>query len=260
MPGPQEKPVIRLQSPRANAFTLIELLIVVAIIAILAAIAVPNFLEAQTRAKLSRMKTDLRTMSVALESYRVDNNQYPKCNNFSLAGARRVPNERTPTTNPQARVLERLSTPISYLTSGFLPEPFKTAQRTGTINSTDGSYTLNPSGDSDPDNPDITKFYKYTTVGTDETGAAVFADVEDTLERATFYYVLHGCGPDGIYRNPSGLMQPAATANAISNNVYDATNGTVSDGTLYRLGGVSPGQPGSDYGARFFEVVSRIGQ
>jgi len=58
-------------------FTLIELLIVVAIIAILAAIAVPNFLEAQVRAKVSRVLSDLRTVSLGLEAYTVDNNTYP---------------------------------------------------------------------------------------------------------------------------------------------------------------------------------------
>ena len=59
-------------------FTLIELLIVVAIIAILAAIAVPNFLEAQMRAKVARVKSDLRTVRLAMEAYAIDcNGKYP---------------------------------------------------------------------------------------------------------------------------------------------------------------------------------------
>lgn len=60
-----------------KAFTLIELLIVVAIIAILAAIAVPNFLEAQTRAKVARVVADMRSVATALESYKIDTNHYP---------------------------------------------------------------------------------------------------------------------------------------------------------------------------------------
>lgn len=62
---------------RKLGFTLIELLIVVAIIAILAAIAVPNFLEAQTRAKTTRVLADLRSVATALETYKIDTNHYP---------------------------------------------------------------------------------------------------------------------------------------------------------------------------------------
>ena len=66
---------------KSKGFTLIELLIVVAIIAILAAIAIPNFLQAQIRAKVSRVRSEQRTTTTALESYMVDNNTYPWYNN-----------------------------------------------------------------------------------------------------------------------------------------------------------------------------------
>jgi len=94
--------------PASSAFTLIELLIVVAIIAILALIAVPNFLEAQTRAKVSRGQTDMRSIAVALEAYRVDHDAYPPCINPVL-----VP----PGAGRGWRVLIPLTTPVAYLTS-----------------------------------------------------------------------------------------------------------------------------------------------
>ena len=62
---------------RSKAFTLIELLVVVAVIAILAAIAVPTFLQASTRAKVSRVKADYSAIATCLEAYIVDWNTYP---------------------------------------------------------------------------------------------------------------------------------------------------------------------------------------
>ena len=92
-----------LKYERRTGFTLIELLIVVAIIAILAAIAVPNFLEAQTRAKVSRAKADMRSVRTGLESYAVDFNKYP--------------DHAADTWHPSLLEIPQLSTPVAYLTA-----------------------------------------------------------------------------------------------------------------------------------------------
>ena len=62
---------------KREGFTLIELLIVVAIIGILAGIAIPNLLGARNRARVARVFADFRTIGTALESYYVDNTEYP---------------------------------------------------------------------------------------------------------------------------------------------------------------------------------------
>ncbi len=98
---------------KTDGFTLIELLIVVAIIAILSAIAVPNFLEAQTRAKVSRVHSDMRTIALALEAYNVDNRHYP---NWTIYGSG---------INPTSRRLLPLTTPIGYMTSIPPEDPFR---------------------------------------------------------------------------------------------------------------------------------------
>ncbi|MDX9752694.1 MAG: prepilin-type N-terminal cleavage/methylation domain-containing protein, partial [bacterium] len=90
---------------RSRGFTLIELLIVVAIIGILAAIAVPNFMNAQIRAKIAGTQSDLRIMVNAMIQYNLDNNSY----HSHRDGA----NQQFP-----------LTTPIAYL-NAFLQDRFQ---------------------------------------------------------------------------------------------------------------------------------------
>ena len=63
---------------KQKGFTLIELLIVVAIIGIIAAIAIPNLLNAINRGRQKRTMADMRSIATAVESYQVDFNYYPK--------------------------------------------------------------------------------------------------------------------------------------------------------------------------------------
>ncbi len=68
---------------RNKGFTLIELLIVVAIIGIIAAIAIPNLLNAIDRGKQKRTMADMRSIGTAVESYAIDNNRYPIAANIA---------------------------------------------------------------------------------------------------------------------------------------------------------------------------------
>ncbi len=195
---------------RSLGFTLIELLIVVAIIAILAAIAVPNFLEAQTRSKVSRVKSDMRSLATAIEAYQVDTNKYP------------------PDYNPANALywsylprLLVLTTPIAYITSvpedifaaasinksTVLDDPYRIPYRTGPLVRPypfDYAYRISATGD-----------YESSTIW-----ARITQNPESVL------WALRSVGPD----------LEATVLGAVGVTVYDPTNGTLSRGDIFYTG------------------------
>jgi prepilin-type N-terminal cleavage/methylation domain-containing protein len=216
-----------------RAFTLIELLIVVAIIAILAAIAVPNFLEAQTRAKISRSKADLRTLVTAIESYRVDGNDIgpdtddPDSAAWIAAHGGPIPNVPHPpditvlgsTAAQQARLNYRsprmwtpYTTPIAYITS--IP-----ADVFGGSNLLIAYNT-----------------YRYN------------APNQFNGKRA--YAIIYSMGPD---KHITGLP----TTSQALDFLYDPTNGTLSLGEIFRAAGINNLETAvQNHGAAFMQAVT----
>lgn len=64
---------------KSNGFSLVELMIVVAIMAILAAIAIPSFMRFSLRAKTAEANMNLAAIRTCLETYRAENDKYISC-------------------------------------------------------------------------------------------------------------------------------------------------------------------------------------
>ncbi|MCX7625071.1 MAG: type II secretion system protein GspG [Candidatus Sumerlaeaceae bacterium] len=82
----------------------------------------PNFLEAQTRSKVSRAKADIRSLATALESYAVDNNNFPP--DITSVGGMQIG------TGWYFYISHRLTTPVAYITSNMLTDPFRDRRTT----------------------------------------------------------------------------------------------------------------------------------
>ena len=187
-----------------SGFTLIELLVVVAIIGILAAIAVPNFLLAQARAKVARAQSDHQSISTALEMYRVDNEGYPPMREPGFAGG---PPVIQGSELKWWYVPNVLSTPVAYLSSAMLFCPFG------------GNYDKAPYF---PDN--IWRRYGYENIpeliAKAQSGWTIFQTRYPPV-------AIHWSGPWRLECvGPDKLWNPSVT--------YDPSNGIVSDGDIIR--------------------------
>ena len=200
--------ILPIQAPAPRrGFTLIELLIVVSIISILSAIAVPNFLAAQTRAKVARTANDLRSLSTAIESYRVDCNRYPQVGD---PAAPSVFDKLVPFTFR----LKAITSPIGYI--AVLPtDPFaRSGQPEGNgLGFVDSGYAYGP--------------------GNLFTGSP--AQYNDAVYRNSIYSV-SGRGPDGNIFVGNYCMAHPTSRELLVHGTYDPTNGTVSEGDIVRLG------------------------